>query len=476
MRSFNSTKKFNSVFAAKGDEPRKSLTHLANNGYHFHAEDPENNHVPRSAEATANHYLLGCHHSCGADSECNGGNSRLCRSRCSDKCGGSYKQQGLNEPSEEAQDILGLEKGSSGNWNYNHQLSKLKNYANLGDVLNMEVTNKNFPNLRGLKVSSYAWNPKQQIAEDRKGKPILVGQYLSVDHQGNRRPQYAEPMQELGKIESARSEAYKNLIDKGSTNIGDYFKVAKVLNAHAHGISVPPEDYDKGENENFKYLAKDQKPINIHHQLSGVIGNILDHTEPKHPALKALHEKAKTADWVMCHCPRCALDQTLHVSNTVFDMQDHNKAANSSDKALRDAYFTRFPMGASKHLGEGKEGRVSGLGDIGKRTPHRQLWISEHGSTYLHHVKNGRQDENHELFMGNDVAIPMDTPKLDLSALSETSGRNPKFWEKEYSSDDVTPITPGQPNKVKQRPRSESAAEANQAKEDLLNKMREKEK
>lgn len=469
MRSFNSKRT-----ASTEDNAPKQLTVLSNNGYHFHAEDPENKHVPKAAENAANHYLYGCHHACGTDEACNGG-KRPCRSRCSDKCGGSFQEQnagvinerGIREPSPDAQELLGIEKNKNGKWGYNPDLSAVKNYPTLGDYLNIEVTNKHYPDLKALKVSDYAWNPKREIGFDSRGNKMLAGNYIGTDHTGKTKTYYGEPMHVMGVLQGLRDEGYKQLTDKGSTNIGDYFEVAKRVNAYAHGIV---QHTDKGKE--YRYLEEGQKPVNFHNLANGVIGNIMDHTEAKHPALKDLHEKGKSTFFVMCHCPRCAFDQTLHPSNSVFDMQDHNKAANSQDPAVRQAYYAAFPMGASKHLGEGVEGRVSQLGDIGKRTPHRQLWISKDGSTYLHHVVNGRKDEKHELYTGNDVAIPMNTPPLNLEALSETTGRNPKFWENESSSNEVTPVNPGQPSVVRQRPISESAAEAQSMKERLLNEKR----
>ena len=130
-----------------------------------------------------------------------------------------------------------------------------------------------------------------------------------------------------------------------------------------------------------------------------------------------LHKLAKTAQFVQCHCPNCAIDQYIHGSNSMFDVQHHVKAAGSQDPAVREAYWHAYPVGYDHDLG-----RISDLGQIGKRTPHRGVWSTDSAKKYISHVAKINQDEGHKLYTGLDVTMP-DVPRLDMDMLSEQSGK-----------------------------------------------------
>ena len=205
--------------------------------------------------------------------------------------------------------------------------------------------------------------------------------------------------------------AYHRLIGEGETNLKPYWDASKRLTHLAHG--------SKGDDGKWESIGEDHQPLNLHAELEGSLNTASHLTIPKHDALKPLHHLAKTAKFVKCFCPSCILDNHIHPASSVYDVQHHITAATSKDPALRDAYYHAYPVGYHERIGD----RVSNLGPIGKRTPHRAYWLSGDAEKYVHHAVKHSQDEQHKLYSGVDVAIPFDVPKLDINLIAEQTSR-----------------------------------------------------
>ena len=78
---------------------------------------------------------------------------------------------------------------------------------------------------------------------------------------------------------------------------------------------------------------------------------------------------------------------------------------------------------------ESREGRVSNLGKRALMTPHRLWTTGRNAKKYIAHVDRGRKDEENELYAGTDVEIPVNTTKLDLKPLNESTSQIRKWWD-----------------------------------------------
>jgi hypothetical protein len=213
--------------------------------------------------------------------------------------------------------------------------------------------------------------------------------------------------------------AYNNLIKNGVTDVKHYWDAAENITHLTHGRAVREGDSEPHENSKWHSLVEGSVPVNLHHELQGTLNTVSNSTVPKDERFNTLHHWAKSSQFVKCNCPTCIIDQFIHPANTVFDTQHHTMAANSKDPALKDAYYHGYPMGYSSKFNE----RISNLGEIGRRTPHRAFWSSEDAETYIRHAVRGKRDEQHKLFAGLDTAIPFEVPQLDLNLVAQQSGR-----------------------------------------------------
>ena len=228
---------------SKQENTESDLTvmHNPNLDYTWHAEDPEHGHVQKRAKIAAEHYLGGCHHACGP--KCTGGDS--CKSDCDTGCKGSYKDQGMSAPSEDAQYLLGLKKGHGGAWHYDAARSKIANVPTLAHYASIKVT----PNdvaagdevKKNLTVGHYLQNPETKIGKDSKGKDLLAGQYITSTG-----PRFGRPMQKLGFLKTVQHIAYDQLLSKGEKSVKPYWDAMKGLTHLAHGQTIGTDDIREG--------------------------------------------------------------------------------------------------------------------------------------------------------------------------------------------------------------------------------------
>jgi hypothetical protein len=437
---FNSKKKamlFNSKKAETGAK-KSFLTLLAYKGHNFFKEDPEQSVVPEAAENAANHYLHGCHHACDEKSTCKGG-KKPCVSHCDSNCGGSYLDQGegvLNpktkelEPSQDAQKLFGLRKTGS-NWSYDKDRSAIRNYLSLTDALKLKIRNKSFGD-KGT-VEERFNTPSREIGFSDKGDKIATGQYQTTDRNGKTTSHFAHPALDLASGAQLREGFFHSAINRGGS-AADLIKAHEQTMAVVHGI----EDTKPDGTKKWRHLQEGAKPFMLQKSIKGVLSNIFKHSEyDGDERLRPAYDKARTAEWVMCACPECSHTQAMHPANSVFDIQDHNKAATHNDKSIRDAYHSGFVMGAGRHLGEGSDARVSSrLGSWGSRTPHRGLYMKKSILRYPNSILRGRAEEQDKRYAGHDFAIPTDLAPIDTSVLREKAERqNRNDIVSDYGSD-----------------------------------------
>jgi hypothetical protein len=379
-------------------------------GHNYHEEDPNQGHMNRRAALAAKHELKGCGPSC--------------RKGCS----GGYKDRGLDAPPPIAQEIFGLRKNSDGDWHYHAPSSKLRRLTTLADIANVPVVPTDFKNderrAHNQKISDFLYVPHIEITKPKRTKKALkAGQYINREG----RPAFGHPMEKIGMVKQLLRHGYNNLIEEGNTNKADYYKTAKISAAISDGIRIQPGDTRPSENEKFRHLSKGAVPANTMEELGHVIKNIVSHTQvdapnhedPEHARrvkdmYEGLHREAKTAEFVMCPCPHCVLDQNLSAGNAVFDVQHHSRAA-SDVGGISDSYYAGFPKGHSKELGEGLDGRLTDLGESAMKSPHRVWWATPDADKYIKAAVRGRQNENNEWHPGAAAtAVDPRLPTIDV--------------------------------------------------------------
>lgn len=412
MTSYNSknakAKKFNSnrLAAAEDSNPLKLLFARGSSGYSMFNHDPEYSWVRSRAANAADHYLNGCN--------------------CSTKghCSGSYKDHGLKEPSEDAIHTLGLYK-SGGQWRHDRSATRLGNTRTLGSYLQLPVSLKAWQNKtpKNMKMQDLVYNPLVHIGYDSVGDPRLSGHY--DDSHGH--VQFEHPFSILNDAKHLRDKAYSDLIfDKNSTNLKDYWDASKAVTHLIHG---------NREGSGYTGLQEGQKPLFLHTSLEGVLKNNANYSVPDLGAAKTsvqadsfkdLHRSAKTAKFVMCNCPACALDRWAHGSNQVFDVQDHMRAARSEDPALREAYFSdnAHHVNAVKFHGDDELVRLSDLGQTGKMTPHRTWWPTKYAHKFIDKAVQGMKDRKHVNYDGLSSVMPVGVKRFDEDIVKQLSGKN----------------------------------------------------
>lgn len=435
MTRFNSKPKtFNSKVASEEtNDPDDFLgiEHDRATGHIYHTEDPNQSFMRRSVKAAANHELYGC--------------GKRCRSGCT----GGYKDRGQSEPPVINQRLFGLKKNADGNWIHSPNMAQLNNPKTLTDYLNIPVVSKTFVKEQKndnnaqrvpTTVADYFYAPEKVITRDRKGNNISAGQYF--DETG--RAKFGHPMQKIGLIHTLRDAVYTRLVNEGSTDPKDYYKAQKIVTHFAHGHKA-----DASSTSRWTSLRPGAKPVAVEKEIKGVLGSIVSNVVPDSPvqkdpvhteAVKEMHrgllKEASNAEFVGCHCVHDALNHTANPTNSYIDIQHHNEAASNPDS--KDSYFAGFPMGHSFGLGEGKEGRISELGDWGKRTPHR-AWLT--GKSPLKFIKaavHGKNNENNVSFPGNETMLSESgLGSLGIEDLGEDI--EPFFKKKDDYRPDITP-------------------------------------
>lgn len=420
MATFNSnkasSKKFNSLrYSASSKNPLKLLFGRGSTGLSMHNHDPEYTFTRARANSVADHYLNGCN--------------------CNDKsgCGGSYRDHGLTEPSDDAINILGLYKQGN-TWKSDPRANRLGRVRTLADHLATPVIPKEFANHPGvaqnLRFEDYHLNPLIHIGYDNNRQPILSGHYNYGKN--DEFQHFAHPYNDLQTIKSIRDLGVSKLMfDQHSTNLRDYFDLAKGINHLAHGEKiVDPRD---GKVGGFVGLEEGAEPLRYHVKQASVLRSQAHNTIPnlrfaknrdQAEIIKDAHESAKTAEFTNCHCVPCMIDRWNTGANQVFDVQDHKRAARSKDPALREAYWGDRGFHVNKVQLPGDDGmvRLSDLGPQGKLTPHRNFWPTQLHQNFVNHVVQGLKDRQHVGYQGSHVILPAGVPQFNKEMMSNLSG------------------------------------------------------
>lgn len=463
--------KFNSRAAAKkqnNDQLSIVYHQIGSDTYKFHEEDPNAGHMDREAALMSKHYLKGC--------------GKKCRSGCT----GSYRDQGLKRPDPVAVDLFGLEpddpKNLDGEWHHNPNLTKMARLRTLTDFMNIPVEVNDFVGeekvAKKRKFSDFLGSPQTKITKGKKGREVVdgisAGQY--IDESGRKR--FGAPMEKIGLIHGIVQSGYNRLIESGSTNLADYFKVAKTASALSDGTTTSAKDSRPSENRKFRRLSKNGVPANAMNELNFVARHIASRTSPsivhdedpdRKDALNQSHREnhnaAKTAEFVMCHCPHCALDQSSTPTNAIFDIQDRTRAAKSP--VTSDSFFAGSPQFHHPDLGESLEGRTSDLGKTGKQSPHNGFWVKD-AIKYIKAAVGGRKNENNEWHPGptallNDARLHA----IDPSEFEDGGGVAPFVRNYDYEGPAEKPEST--PTPIKRRRPEAISEDLAKAKENILN-------
>ena len=405
MASFNSKnagrRRFNVRHAEKAK--KKFLTTLFQLGsegrYATHREHPEYYHVNAAATNAIKHYLKGC-----------------------DSCG----TQPVTNPSVEAMQLLGIrnEEGRlaprinpSGpveqlHWHGDrctysgkpHRWSRIATMPKLADYLKITGSTRG-GHFKGSLYDAFL-QPRTRLGYDSSGDMVLAGQMTTP---GGRKVE-TDPHSLMQQVKFARDAAFTGLIKNGVTDIKPYFEVHKLLSHMEHGsdkqLITPDKKLITPDSPEWEDLQPGQRPLNTHWSMNGWLKNIAGQMDPAtvDPKLHHMLDRAKTADFVGCHCPACALNEAAYGSNSYIDVQDLNKAFNSSEPELKQA--VRCEKGGYPMLYSEETGRISDLGPQGKKTPHRMFMLHPAAQTYIEHVVNSREDAQHRGYTGAEVAVP----------------------------------------------------------------------
>ena len=422
MATFNSkkanTKKYNSSRYASSDNdaPLRLLFDRGDPGRSQHDLDPDYTWGRTRGFNVADHYLNGCN--------CNTYDNKKYHI-------GSYKDHGLKEPSETAIDVLGLYKVGN-QWRSDKNRNKLSRTRSLGDYLAHPIKlsepswNGKVPN--NMKFQDLLMNPLIHIGYHSDGSRRLAGHY--DDPKGTGNVYFAHPYDDLQDAKHLRDLAYSNLVfNKKSENPVDYWNVTKAITRLVHG--------DPKEGGGYEGIVGGKQPLFLHTKLNGVLRNwsnrsvpniakakSVDHAE----GMKDVHADAKTASFVMCHCPACAFDDWAHGTNQVFDVQHHVRAAKSKpyDPALHEAYFSDggHHVNAWSFKGSKDVQRLSELGQTGKMTPHRTWWPTKGAVKFIKKAVQGVKDLHHFEYEGLSTTMPVGVKKFDPEMLKELSGKS----------------------------------------------------
>jgi hypothetical protein len=463
--------KFNSRAAAKKkrqNNDQLSIVHhqVGNDTYKFHEEDPNAGHMDREAALMSKHYLKGC------------GN------KCKPGCTGSYRDQGLKRPDPVAVELFGLApddpKNLDGEWHHDPSLTKMARLRTLTDIADIPVTVNDFEGeekvAKKRKFSDFLLYPQIKITKG-KGKfdrGISAGQY--IDESGNKR--FGAPMEKIGLIHGYAQAGYNRLIESGSTKLADYFKVAKVASALSDGTTISAKDSRPSENRKFRRLSKNGVPANAMTELNHVVRHIASRISPdfvhhEDPDVKEAlnqshrenHNAAKTAEFAMCFCPHCVLDQSSTPTNTIFDIQDRTRAA--KHPATSDSFFAGSPQFHHPDLGEGLEGRTSDLGRTGKQSPHNGFWIRD-AIKYITAAVRGRKNEENPFHPGPSALLQdARLHAIDPSEFENGGGVSP--FVRNYDYEGPTEEPESTPKPIKRRRPEVISEELTKVKEKILN-------
>ena len=422
MATFNSkkanTKKYNSSRYASSDNdaPLRLLFDRGDPGRSQHNLDPDYTWGRTRGFNAADHYLNGCN--------CNKyGNGKYHI--------GSYKDHGLKEPSQTAIDVLGLYKVGD-QWRSDKKRNKLAYTRSLGDYLAHPIKlsepswNGKVP--KNMKFQDLLMNPLIHIGYHRDGSERLSGQY--DDPRGNGAVHFAHPFDDLQDAKHLRDLAYSSLVfNKKSEDPVDYWNATKAITRLVHG--------DPKEGGGYEGIVEGEKPLFLHTKLNGVLKNWSDRSVPNLDVyrnidhiegMKDVHADAKTASFVMCHCPACAFDDWAHGTNQVFDVQHHVSAAKSKsdDPALHEAYFSDHAHHVNAFCFKGSEDvqRLSDLGQTGKMTPHRTWWPTKGAVKFIKKAVQGVKDQHRVEYDGMSTTMPVSVKKFDPEMLKELSGKS----------------------------------------------------
>jgi hypothetical protein len=321
------------------------------------------------------------------------------------------------EPSQDAQNLFGLRRAGS-KWFYDKDRSSIRNYLSLTDALKLKIRNKSFGDTGTIEERFNT--PSREIGFSDKGDKIATGQYQTTDKNGNTKSYFAHPSLDLKIVAELRDGFFHSALRRGGST-ADAIKAHEQTMAFAHGI----EDTKPDGTKKWRHLSEGAKPFMLQKSIKGVLSNIFKHSEyDGDERLRPAYDKAKTAEWVMCACPHCAHVEAMNPENSIFDIQDHNKAATHKEKSISDAYYSGFVMGAGGHLGEGNNSRVSfRLGNWGSRTPHRGLYMKKSILRYMNSIIRGRNEEQDKRYAGHDFAIPIDVAPIDTTSLKQKAER-----------------------------------------------------
>jgi len=372
-----------------------SLVYDKHSGYVTQREDPEYSQSPKDAKRAAKSYIKSL-----APGE---------------------------QPHPDAVSLFGLKKNRLGQWSHDRGSSRLANVNTLADYAETPVIPKARSGMTGyssdfrfgvkpnLTIGDGILAPHMHIGyktneESGEIEPITAGEYQS------RGKKYtAQPVKTIGAAKQYREGLIERLFNSGRDVTGkDYWEeVHKPATLLTHGRRITENDpaTEGSENKNWHGFGPEGSPLHAQLQINPVVQTMCNHTILDHEelgreedvvkrfgegsaskkALKSLGElkaskaqlleDGKTANFVMCHCPHCAVDQQANGFNSIFDMQHHQKAATHEDKKIREAYFKGYPVPIHSELG-----RISDLGPVGKLCHHRTFAGTASYNRFVSHI------------------------------------------------------------------------------------------
>jgi len=318
------------------------------------------------------------------------------------------------EPSEDAQRLFGIVKHpQTGEWHHDPAYAAIRHTNTLADYMELPLVSKTWgrhPNApKNVVLGNGIRTPSMPVGYDENGEGVMAGSYKW----SNGKKDLAKPLELIGTADALRRHAYRDLVNKGVTDKGKYWDRLKGLTHLVHGRKVTDKDplpENETERGSWHSLGENGEPMHLHLHVQHVVHNMANNYDideqrlPKGPdglddqdALehaKNMLDDARTSRFTMCNCPHCAINLSTEPASSVWDTQHHDAAASSKDPLVREAYFheNSFPMGKDDQIG-----KMSDLGEVGKRCHHRIFWSNNDGS-YVNGNKDRRvYNESQEL-------------------------------------------------------------------------------
>ena len=391
MATYNSRKDGRRVFRASvrtaGIDPKSVLTIITRGGYTTHAEHASGAHFNAGANRAALHYIHGCK-TCGA--------------------------KPVTTPSPEATRLFGITKIDGrlhfpGDGCRPYHKSLIGTPQTAGAMLSFPVRTRGgvYGGQTGGQTLYEAFlQPDTLLGYDKNtGQEIVSG--LSRGKGKSKRTSVARL---INTARAAAASGYQQLLDRGETELEPYFQVAKDVSHLEHGKKlILPGD------SGWEDLKPGERPLNTHWELNNFFKNAHDAIELAPASMTQAVKDMATTDFVGCHCPTCELNEGLYSTNRYFDVQHHSAAFNHEEPEIQAAFRCSqggFPIGETPEIG-----RISDLGEQGKKTPHRNFWThTKDALKYIHHQLNARRDLKRRDVTGVEAVVDPQT-QIDPEAL-----------------------------------------------------------